>query len=779
VTSRFAVSAEDNGRVEDIQRLTRGGAASVAPLVGWLGEKSWAVRRAVVTALARIGTPAVGPLCALLEGDRRDEARLAAAVDALTQSSGAVDAAVSALAETSKNPAVICDAVQVLGRRKSSGAIPLLARLSSHEDDNVAVAAIEALGRIGGATAIEPLVAAVRTRSFFRTFPAIEVLGSSGDPRVIAPLAELLSEPIYAAEAAAALGRTAQLAAVAPLAGLLVDPSAVAPTVRALTELRDRYAGRFVDVAPLVHAFRRSVVVDDVVLRLLAAIDTASPDDAAAFACVLGWLPHRRVVPTLVALLDGAPGAAAEASKALRAMGELAEGELASALRDGDSAHRLRLLPLVAARKSSVAALLECLHDDESSVRLQACDALARIGDAAAVPRLFAVIGDPDARVSQSAVAAIQSLGSAETESMALEAARSGDVRSRRAALRIISYFGYRAGLDVLLSATADENDRIRDAATQGLAFIDDPRALEGLLRLATDAVAPTRAAAMRALGQTPTAPIVVDALRRSLGDSDPWVRYYGCQALSRLGASDCIAEIAALTSDPAGQVRVAAVEATARLGGPEARLALERAAESTDADVQRAALTGLGSMKVVEAMPVLLRALASDDASTRLIALSALEPLDAPAVFDAVVKATSDPDSNVRAAAMTLVERRNDPRATHWLVQQLMDDTLREWAIRALAVPRDHRIEEILSALEVADAVMAPMLVTVLTRMQRADANAAVIAVLGFENVLARRAAAASLVASTPIGGREALEASSQSDPDDEVRKISAAGLT
>ena len=87
----LSLSTEDHGRVGEIQRLTQGGAGSVAPLLGWLGEKSWAVRRAVVAALARIGTPAVGPLCTLLEEDRGDEARLAAAVDALAQASGDVD----------------------------------------------------------------------------------------------------------------------------------------------------------------------------------------------------------------------------------------------------------------------------------------------------------------------------------------------------------------------------------------------------------------------------------------------------------------------------------------------------------------------------------------------------------------------------------------------------------------------------------------------------------------------------------------------------------------
>ena len=444
----FTLSPEDHGRVAEIQRLTQGGAASVPSLVALLGEKSWAVRRAVVAALARVGTPAVGPLIALLENQRDDEARLAAAVDVLAQAAGDVDRMVLAAAEKSKAPAVICDFVQILGRRKSASAVPVLAKLSAHEDDNVAVAAIEALGRIGGATAIEPLIAAVRTRNFFRAFPAIEVLGTSGDPRVITPLAELLADPIYAGEATAALGRSGQVAAVAPLTSIVADSSneEICAAVGALFEVHNRYAARFVDAAPVARSFRESISADAAASRLLVAIEKAPPEDQRAFACVLGWVEDSRAVTKLIALLDADTPIAAEATKALRNSGPSADAELLVALQSGDSARRIALMPLIGAKKNSVAALVASLGDRDPSVRSQACELLGRIGDASAVPAIFPAIGDADARVSQNAVAAIQSLGSSETEAMAIDAARSGDVRTRRAALRIISYFGYAAG---------------------------------------------------------------------------------------------------------------------------------------------------------------------------------------------------------------------------------------------------------------------------------------------------------------------------------------------
>ena len=54
----------------------------------------------------------------------------------------------------SDSPAILCDAAQILGRRESARSVPELQRLTEHADDNVALAAVEALGRIGGREAL-------------------------------------------------------------------------------------------------------------------------------------------------------------------------------------------------------------------------------------------------------------------------------------------------------------------------------------------------------------------------------------------------------------------------------------------------------------------------------------------------------------------------------------------------------------------------------------------------------------------------------------------------
>ena len=223
VPSRLAFSPEELRRVQEVDRLAALSGVGVPRLVAMLDDPSWAVRRAVVAALGAAGEGALAPLLDALQTRRDDEARIAALVDALsTLAADGAEAELAKLAATSREATVLADVAQILGRRRVPTAIPTLVTLTRHADDNVAVAAVEALGRIGGRAAVDSLVGAVSSGNFFRTFPAIDVLGRSGDPRAVAPLTALLEQPQYAHEAARALGRTGDIGAVPPLMRLLV-----------------------------------------------------------------------------------------------------------------------------------------------------------------------------------------------------------------------------------------------------------------------------------------------------------------------------------------------------------------------------------------------------------------------------------------------------------------------------------------------------------------------------------------------------------------------------
>jgi HEAT repeat protein len=777
--SPLVLSSADRERIAQVDMLAAQGASRVDDLALLLDNRSWAVRRAVVAALARVGQPAVPVLAKSLITQRDNEARIAAVVDALSASRG--DAAapmLEILHDPQSSPALLCDAAQVLGRRKVASAAHSLEKLAAHPDDNVGVAAIEALGRIGAGAGLEGLVAVLATKNFFRIFPAIDVLGRSGDPRVLLPLTSLLDDQRYALEAARALGRAGDPGAAPALASLLrrANDALARVIATSLAAIHARALSLYGTADP-VEASLRSGDKDllPLVQRLAQAVEGAVPEEQEAICTVLAWIRDPVAAETLIGLLDSTPGAA---SVALRALGRESDGQILQALREGESSRRALLLPLISARTRSAKDVLECLGDPDPSVRVLACNALARIGDTSAVPRLFELLRDPDPMLSQAAVAAIQSLGSAGTEALALQAARAPQPHLRRAALRIVAYFGYPAGLELLIEAVQGADERLRDAAIHGLALLDDPRALSALIGMAAHSNPRARGAAVRALGQAFGGGEVLAVLRAGLSDRDAWVRYYACQSLGRLQDDGAVDAILLLVQDSAGQVRVAAIEALARLDTAAALQALQAAAGSDDPDVQRAALLGLGSRRAPEALLVLQRAALSPDAATRLIALSAIAGYQGPDGLAAISSATSDPDAAVRDAAIGFLPGREEPAATAALIGLLTNPLVRERAVESLAISPS-RTTGIAAALEGAGPELSSSLIAVLARSRRPDALAAIIDALTLPNVFARRAAAAALGALRTPEARAALEHAIDSDPDPEVRRagLAAAG--
>ncbi|WP_437784403.1 HEAT repeat domain-containing protein [Sorangium sp. So ce1097] len=775
----LSVSEPERQRVELVDRLAASGAPGVPALVEMLADPSWTVRRAIVASLAALGDAAVRPLCACLSERRDSEARIAAAVDALVASLGDVDGPVLDLTRDPR-PAIVADAAQILGRRASAKAVPRLAELTSHPDDNVAIAAIEALGRVGGRAAVDSLVDAVTSGNFFRVFPAIDVLGRSGDPRAIDPLSALLDDPRYVLEAARALGRSGSRSAVSPLLRLLARPSDAVARVAAvaLAELRERYRERYGTVEPIDEALRSEVPAPGAARRLSHSLAGADAGEQAMICGVLGAIGGEDVLLDLTCLLDAEPPVASAAADALCRLSRSADARVLAALRDGDSARRLLLLPLVrgAAAADEVA---RCLTDPDPEVRAAACDALGRIAEPRAAAALFPLLDDPNPRVVHAAMTAIQCIGGAEVEALALAAAREGSPAARRAALRILAYFAPASALPVFVEGLGDPDLRLRERAIHGLASFADPAAIEALVAVAADPSERVRGVAMRALGQSQRDARVVEALLRGLRDEDAWVRYYACQSLGKLGWEAAAGAIAERLRDDSGQVRVAAVEALSGIKGDLALAALEEAAREGDTDMRRSALIGLGIAGREESLPTLLGALSSPDVATRLVGVSAISGFSSPEVLPALVRAAGDPDESVRAAATSFIAGRPGVEATRSLIALLVASPAPAPLLAALSTPVPGRVEGILEALATADDELSPLLTAALARMRRPEAHAALLEALRLPRAPARKAAATTLGAVATREAFAAVELASRTDPDPEVRRVAASVLS
>lgn len=762
-----SLSDGDRADIEHIQALAREGA--VEALIDRLRTRRWPVRRAAVAALAELGDRATDALCRALSGRRDDEGQIAALVDALTASRGDVRKQVEALA-SHEVPAVVCDAAAILGRRRTEASVPLLASLTLHSDDNVAIAAVEALGRIGSGEAVDALLRLAESGSFFRVFPTIDVLGRSGDPRATAVLSRLLGDPLYAPEAARALGRSGDVAAIDALLSLILrsTDAVVRVAAVALVEIHDRLYGRFGSAAA---GLKQTGVP---VVRLREALTAADTTEEVALVRLLGLLGNEESIAALIELVTRGNGRAVSvAESVLRDLGVAALEPLAEAIQYADSESRAILLPLIGARAPSPEPIARCLSDASARVRALAADTLARMGATNVLPRLFDALRDRDPRVVQAAVGAIQSLGSAESEARAIAAATDSDPNVRRAGVRILAYFGYPGALEPLLAAVSDVDERVREVALGGLPLLGDPRAAAAI-RAALSSESPrTRAAAVRALGQLEARADVFEPLSSALTDGDAWVRYYACQALARTRDERAVPALIAALSDDAGQVRVGAIEALAHFHDPRAVGALTEAAEGGDPDMRRSAIIGFGLSGSATAFPIIARALRDPDAATRLVAVSALALISGSEVLETIAGATADADPSVASAAINVLGERPEAEAFEALLPLLDDPATAERALFALASPVTGRVQAITTALAQAAPERASMLAAALVRMKTPESQAALIGALSSPAMRTRRAIAAALSVVPLPEHRSATQRALDAEHDPDVRAL------
>lgn len=771
----LSLTAAERERIEHIDRLVALGESAVDELIGALSERSWTVRRAAVAALAALGDDAARPLCTWLAEQRSSEHAIAAAVDALSTSIGSTTTGeVIALAKRSRGP-VLEDVARILGRRRAFEGVELLRLLLADVNDNIAMAAIEALGAIGGTASIAALVTVIESKNFFRTFPAMQVAARTGDPRVIEPLAALLDDEWYRFEAARALGRTGSALAIAPLGRLLAaedEPANVRLLALSLAELwtRAEWSGA---VDHVLDTMRQRLV--PAVPTFVAALHGGDLADRAAIVRVLGAVGGAATVDAIAPLL-GEPELRTLATEAIQRLVRADDGALIRAFSSSDPETRAAALPVVSTLRAAP-AVRKLLADEEPEVRARACDALARIGDTASVKPLFDALGDPSPRVAHAAAAAIQSLGSAETPALAIAAVRDDRPAIRRQALRIIAYQGHDGAYDVVRAAIDDPEPRVAELAVSALASLSDARVDDVLAQVARSPSEILRAAVMRAAGHR-TGDRMYALLEQGVDDDVAWVRYYACQGLGRIGRISAASKLMGRLADATPHVRVAAIEALARLDTPQSWQLLMSLARSRDPDEQRAALVGIGHHTSPAAIALLVEAGRSGDVPTRLIALAGLARSSDPAARDQLASGARAAEPDVRDAALSLLAERDDADAARILVNAALASSPDHPVHLALSRPGAARIAEIVGRLATAADADVPVLTSALARMHVPDATHALFDALVSTSAAVRRDAATALVAIGATGALAAVRKLAAEDPDPEVRRACAAAV-
>jgi HEAT repeat protein len=459
----------------------------------------------------------------------------------------------------------------------------------------------------------------------------------------------------------------------------------------------------------------------DVVPAAISALVSLDADGRKLAVEVLGGVPDPQGTTALVdAMSDIDPNvrcAAAEALGAAAAAGERARDQaieaLVAALSSEESTVKLAALDALARLDAKLAwNVYEPLVSDPM-LRRGAIAAAARSQDPRAVGVLGAAVADHSEAVARDAlVALVECVVLAEgSELIELAAsqiraapvacerirkyAHSDDARLRGAALVGLGLIRQLVDIPVLAEALVDEEVAERAEIGLGLfgkeavpPLLEVGRTSRPSVRATTISLVPV----LSAVGDTPT----LDALHLALNDSSLEVVAAAIKAMAASGAARDLLRLAPFVKHDDPRIASTAGAAVRSLASRHPAQAKELRASippigSDDAIVGCLLLTALAegdSGAKLDATDVrfLRAAIANDDARTRRAAVEALAAIGGDASAESVALAVADEESDVSLAAIRALGRMGYAEPLANLVASSRDGTLVATALRALS---------------------------------------------------------------------------------------------
>ncbi len=583
--------------------------------------------------------------------DGNHSLRRNAAMEALTRGGArSVPALLRAL--RSDDPELAMFAANVLGRTRDPAAVPHLVVLLEHPDPNVAQAAIDALAQLRATMAVGSLVKALDRDPWLR-YSAVEALGEIGDAQAVGPLVGLLSDENMRLGAIEALGKIGSAEALGALARLLredQDSRTFAACLRAI--------GRALESQPDERMLRHieswvhlgSPAAGQVQARLVEVLtggeetaygSSSEISEKESVAQLVRALRLRPLYATLV--LAGCDPALREVLQFCAvSIGDEIAPALGEALDCGNRNVRVLACNCIGTLGlvELVPGLLDLLEDQDEVIRAAAVNALARLRHVDAIRHIVRLLADRSSVVREAVLAALTQLDpSAVSDALLREC-------SARPALRSLA-------LDVM---------RVNPHVNQ-LGFLRDcVSATDPLLRAKAMAVITTQLGAQ-----------VVDFLRPLLADSNDDARRAIVIALGQIRNPTTI-EILLQQVETDVATRTEAIRSLIALGDPAAAPRLLEMLERLSGPERLPLVEALAQLVDPASEPALVRLLADQDPAMRQAAARALGHFPSRMALRHLVAAGRDPDPGVRTAVAEMLAALSDPRACEALERMCAD---------------------------------------------------------------------------------------------------------
>jgi HEAT repeat protein len=472
-------------RLAAVEKLrSRHDARAVDPLIACLADQDADVRKAVIEALGEFNDPrAIEPLITCLATDDRQTI-----IDALGKLGRARsgDRLISRLQNKDTAPYMAAAVIEALGGLRYPPAVDALLPSLASETDEISNAAIDALSQIG-VPAVEPLIAALKDPKAQVRERAAEALGRIGDARAVEPLITCLKNPG------------------------LDQPAADGQDMSNSDESDDQKKAHAEENAQVRQKASEALgkLGKPAVEPLLACLDEKDPSVRCLAATALGQTHDARAVAPLIAHLvelsgkdvtdeENSAGVNVHDSlrDALANLGEPAIKPLLECLKDkdvhvqedaADVLGQLHYLPsdtegkaaffillqswdkLVELGAPAVAPLLGCLKDEDYNRRQGAARALGELGDKRAVDPLIACLQDDNADVKKNATKSLGELGDKRAVAPLIDVFKNEDTEIKTSAAEALDSLGDSAAVAPLTAALTDTDAGLRQACAQAL----------------------------------------------------------------------------------------------------------------------------------------------------------------------------------------------------------------------------------------------------------------------------------------------------------------------
>jgi HEAT repeat protein len=486
---------------------------------------------------------------------------------------------------------------------------------------------------------------------------AIEALGKVSNAQAVDVLINVLndSDKDVRWQAAGALGQIGSAQAVDALINVLNDSD---------KDVRWRTAGALGQIGN-----------DQALDALIASLNRSDEGDRSRIIEALGHIGNAQALDALTTVLNSSDKNIRR--RVVEVLGQIGNAQtvdvLIAALNDSDEYVRYTTAKTLGqiGNAQAVDALIATLNDSDKDVRWRAAGALGQIGNAQAVYALITALNDPDEYVRYMAAEALGQIGNAQAVDALIDALYHSDKNVRYMAAEALGQISNAQAVDALIATLNDSDEYVKYMAAEALGQLGNAQAVDVLIATLNDSDKDVRWRAVKALGQIGNAQ-AVDALIAVLNHSDEYVRRRAVEALGQLGDAQSVDALIAALNDSDEYVRQRAVKALGQISNAQSVDALIAALNHSDKSVKYMAAKALGQLGNVQAENVLIAALNDSDEGNRSSLIEALGRIGNAQAVDVLIAALNHSDFFVRQSAAEVLGQIVNSEVLAKLLQSL-----------------------------------------------------------------------------------------------------------